>query len=172
MCSDFQNSKLRSPVSSLGRSTASDRTSICAEYVCSRSTAQQGSCSELDSPCPPHCDRHSATRRTLFDLLIIRSIVTAYGYKENGDYEVAGDLQDLDGLREGDALLLPEGDRHVEKVYDHHEDQKDNDVENDDVDVPGEPPQPVDHAEGAKELGEIAHNRGRAPLVYHLKKQR
>ena len=61
------------------------------------------------------------------------------------------------------------GDGHVEEVDDDHEHEEHADVEHYNVDVPVQALQPVDDAEGAQELGEVAHYLVRFPHIHDLR---
>lgn len=61
-----------------------------------------------------------------------------------------------------------ERDRHVEEIYDDHEYQKDANIENYDIDIPGQVLQPINNAESAQELNKVLNNIIRFPFLHHL----
>jgi hypothetical protein len=59
-------------------------------------------------------------------------------------------------------------DRNIQEVDDDHKDQEHTDVEDDYVDVPIQPLQPVDYAEGTQKLSEVFNYILCFPNVNHL----
>ena len=56
----------------------------------------------------------------------------------------------------------------IEEIYDDHEDQEHTNVENDYIDTPWEPFQPIDNAESTQKLSKVLNYAFAAPLVSHL----
>jgi len=59
-------------------------------------------------------------------------------------------------------------DRHIQEVDDDHKHEEDADVEDDDVDVPLKPLEPIDYSESAQELCEIGNDIFGLPDINHL----